>query len=348
MFSFLSAFVSYDNLTNLLAVMAVYYLLAFFKTRSSDLLAISFLCQLTGCLTKSTFLPLVLVLNILLVIHEFNRLRVLPGALLAWFKASGWRGVGLLLGISLGLTLNVHLYGGNYIRYDNLTPNMSDVLSPDKVMRNSISARNMIMTLFREGRISKEEALVMASRINHPEDQAGTIYIIESYSDLKTSGAELMGPIAYGVIWVQEMSASIFGILGHLSMPNSGPTVWPFAVLSALTGLSILVRWRPSDDAWLPSCLMVIAAFYGLFLLCYVSYPTYLYSGALSLALQGRYLFPVLGPIYAVSSYYLPCVFRNERARLGVSATASILFIASDFPFFLLHVTKDWFIPLFR
>lgn len=55
MFSFLSAFVSYDNLTNLLAVMAVYYLLAFFKDRSVNMLLASFLCQLAGCLTKINF-----------------------------------------------------------------------------------------------------------------------------------------------------------------------------------------------------------------------------------------------------------------------------------------------------
>jgi hypothetical protein len=59
MFSFLSAFVSYDNLTNLLAAMAVYYLLAFFKNRSGDMLVISFLCQIAGSLTKVAFLPLV-------------------------------------------------------------------------------------------------------------------------------------------------------------------------------------------------------------------------------------------------------------------------------------------------
>ena len=70
MFSLLSASVSYDNLTNLLAAMAVYYLFAFFKNRSADQLAASILCQLAGSLTKMTFLPLVLALNLLLLIYE--------------------------------------------------------------------------------------------------------------------------------------------------------------------------------------------------------------------------------------------------------------------------------------
>ncbi|HYA13620.1 MAG TPA: hypothetical protein VEF33_04695, partial [Syntrophales bacterium] len=64
MFSFLSASVSYDNLTNLLAVMSVYYLFAFFRERSGVMLLISCFCQLVGCLTKITILPLILILNI--------------------------------------------------------------------------------------------------------------------------------------------------------------------------------------------------------------------------------------------------------------------------------------------
>lgn len=347
MFTFLSAFVSYDNLTNLLAAMAVYYLLAFFKTRSGDRLAVSLFCQMAGTLTKSSFLPLVLILNILLVIHEFKNYRVQPGTILVWFKTSSWLRMGLVIGISLGLALNIHLYGGNYIHYGNLTPEMSDVLSSDKAMQNRISARNMIFSRFKEGLISKKEALAMTSQINHPGDRIATIHILENYSSLKNKGFILLGPLAYMVFWVQEMSAGIFGVLGHLSILNHGPTVWPFAVLGALTGLGILVRWRPSESAWLPSCLMVIAAFYGSFLMYGINYQIYLFFGALDLALQGRYLFPVLGPIYAVSSYYLPRLFRSGRLQLGVATAASVFFIASDFPYFLFHVTSDWFVPLF-
>lgn len=348
MFTFLSAFVSYDNLTNLLAAMSAYYLLAFFKTRSGDLLAASFLCQMAGSLTKVTFLPLVLVLNILLIIHEFKSLRVLPGAILAWFKSADWQRTGLILVTMLGLALNIHLYGSNYFHYGSLAPEMSDVLSPDKAMQNRLAARSLIFSQFKEGRISREEALAMASRINHPGDRADAMYLIENYSALKNNRTELLGPLAYPVFWVRQISAGIFGIFGHLQMANRGPTMWPFAALAVLTILSILIRWRPPDAAWLRTCLMTIAAFYGLFLLYGVNYQTYRSTGALGLGLQGRYIFPVLGPIYVVSSYYLLRLFRSGRLRLGVSAAVCVLFIASDFPYFLFHVTSNWFIPLFH
>jgi hypothetical protein len=346
MFTFLSSFVSYDNLTNLMAAMAVYYLLAFFKTRSGDLLAATFLCQLAGSLTKFSFLPLVVILNLLLVIHEFKTLRVLPSALLSWFKAARWRRWVLTLGIFFGLALNIQLYGGNYYYYRDLSPEMATVLSPEIAMQNRLAARTLILSAFKEGRISREEALAMALQIKFPGDRADTIFLINTYDDLRNKRIELLGPLAYGAFWVQHMSAGIFGIFGHLHMFNEGPTIWPFALLGGLTGLSILIRWRPSDAAWLPTCLMAIAVFFGLFLFYYVNYPTYLATGV-DLTVQGRYLFPIMGVIYVVCSYYLPRLFRSRSLQMSLAALACIIFIASDFPYFLAHVDSRWFIPLF-
>jgi hypothetical protein len=348
MFTFLSAFVSYDNLTNLLAAMAVYYLLAFFKNRSPDLLAASFLCQMAGSLSKSSFLPLILVLNMLLILHEFKNIRALPATLQSWFKTADWRQVVLVVGIFISLTFNIQLYGGNYYHYRNLAPEMSDVLSPDKAMQNRLAARNMIFTQYKEGRISREEAVAMTSQIRHPGDRADAIFLIENYNDLKNNRFELIGPMAYAAFWVQQMSAGIFGIFGHLQMANRGPTMWPFTVLIALSVLAILVQWRPRDIAWLPSHLMVITAFYAIFLMYFVNYQGYLFYGALGMALQGRYIFPVIGPIYVLSSFYLPRLFPSRYGRLGSAVTTAIIFIASDFPFFLFYVTSDWFVPLFR
>ena len=81
MFSLLSASVSYDNLANLLAAMAIYYQFAFFKSPSGGLLAASLLCQMAGSLTKITFLPLILALNVLLVIYAGKDLRAFSAAI---------------------------------------------------------------------------------------------------------------------------------------------------------------------------------------------------------------------------------------------------------------------------
>jgi len=348
MFSFISASVSYDNLTNLLAAMAVYYLLAFFRTRSADKLAACFLCQLAGSLTKTTFLPLVLILNIILLVREFRNLRSLPASSISYLRHTDLRHFVLALGIFFGLTLNIQLYGGNYVHYRSLDPQMSKVLSPDKAMQYRTSARNRIFSLFREGKVSYEDALAMASQVGHPGDRADTVYLVQNYAALKNNRIELMGPTSYLAFWVQQMSAGIFGIAGHLQMLNSGPTIWLFYTLMALTGIGLLIRWRPRDAAGLPSCLLAIAFLYGLFLIYGVNYEGYLYYGTPVLGLSGRYIFPVLGPLYVLSSYYIMRLFSGGRTKLGISLAVSILFIASDLPYFLAHSTPDWFAPIFQ
>jgi hypothetical protein len=348
MFTFLSASVSYDNLTNLLAAMSVYYLLAFFKHRRGDLLAASLLCQTAGGLTKITFLPLILVLNALLFIYEFRGLCLLPAALAGWFRAADWRRAGLVLGVVGGLVLNIQLYGGNYYNYGSLEPDMDKVISQEAALHYRVSARNMIFTLFKEGRISGKEALDLAAKIKHPDDREDTIYFMDNYLALKYGMKKWVGPIEYFRFWVWYMSAGIFGIFGHYHMFNTGPTLWPFAALGILTGIGIVIRWRPSDAAWLPTCLMVIFVFYALFLMFYENYQAYRYFGEISLTVQGRYLFPVLGAIYSVSSYYLLRLFRGRGLRLTLLSAACIIFISLDLPFFLMNVTSDWFIPGFH
>jgi hypothetical protein len=326
----------------------MYYLLAFFRTRSGNLLAASFLCQLAGSLTKNSFLPLVLVLNVLLIIHEFRNLRVLPSALASFFRASGARGLFLMIAIVLGLSLNVRLYGGNYLHYETLTPDLSDVLSPEIAMQNRLGARTVIFSLFKEGRISKEQALAMTSKINNPADRVDTIYLILNYEDQKQKGAPVIGPLEYIPVWCRTMLGSIFGILAHISMLNEGPTILPFVTLLVLAGLGILVRWRPRDMDQLPAYLMAISVFYAFVLMYYVNYSSYVAYRSLLIGLQGRYLFPVIGPIYVLASCYLLCLFRGAYARLGVAMATALIFIAFDFPYFLLHATTDWFAPLFR
>jgi hypothetical protein len=51
-----------------------------------------------------------------------------------------------------------------------------------------------------------------------------------------------------------------------------------FVALIELTGLGLLIRWRPRMQR-ISSCPMVIVAFYVFFLMYGVNYRTYLYYG---------------------------------------------------------------------
>lgn len=344
MFTFLSACVSYDNLTNLLAAMAVYYLLAFFRARSGNLLALSLICQLAGCLTKSAFLPLVVALQVSLVMHEFSRISSLPASVVRYLEENKWRGGALLLAILAGLVLNLQLYGGNYRQFGKLKLEMYEVLPFESVMQNSLAARNMILTLFQEGRVTKEQAIAMASRIEHPGERIDAITSVKNYEKFREGGKPPMGLARYTLLWVQRMASGIFGVQGRLAIPATWPAGVPLTVLGITALAAWAIRWRPRDAGGIPAYLAMVAGFYTMFLLYWVNYRGYLENGSFTLALQGRYLFPVLGPVYLLAVYYLMRLFSDRHLRLGIFAAAAIILVLSDFPLFLARITPAWYV----
>ena len=344
MFTFLSAAVSYDNLTNLLAAMAVYYLLAFFKERSGNLLAASLACQLAGCLTKNTMLPLVLVLNLLLFIGEFRNLRVLPAALWTWLRASGVRGLVATAVIIAALALNIQLYGGNYLHYGSLAPEMYQVLPMDAAMQNRLAAREVIFKSFKEGNTSREQALALTARIDSASDRADTLALIENHQDVLDGRIQMLDLPAYIQIWVFNILGTVYGVKCQMGMlPEHLWGILCFAGVMLLSVLGFLVRWRPGKDGWLAPCLALCASFYLLFLLFAVCYRGYLYYEQPGIGLQGRYVFPVLGPIYVLVCYYLLDLFQNSRIRLAVAAVAALLFLGCDLPYLLTQAPRYWF-----
>ncbi|MDD2853502.1 MAG: hypothetical protein PHY09_16570 [Desulfuromonadaceae bacterium] len=343
MFSLLSASVSYDNLTNLFAAMAVYYLAAFIIHRSGTLFAAAMLAQLAGCLTKVTFLPLVLVLDLLLIVHEFKNFRVLPGAVKIFFRTLTLRGWLLVLSILICFGLNLKLYGGNYLRHGTLLPSMSIILSPAAAMNYRLDARGTIFNDYKDGKISYMDALILTGRITHPGDKADTFYLLMNYNKMKSNPQLWMGPFEYVGVWFENMTASIFGIKGHLVMIKDSRNIIPLYALMALAGVGFLARWRPRKSDWLPLFFIVIACFYAGYFLYNINYEAYLNYGAPGLTLYGRYLFPIMAPVAVLMCHYLLQLFRPEKTRLALALVAALLFIAYDFPWFLMHVTPEWY-----
>jgi len=342
MFSLLSASVSYDNLTNLLGATSIYYLLAFFKNRSANLLAATLLCQMAGALTKSTFLPLAFVLELLLLVHEWKNLRLFPAALADHLRG-GVRSLLPALLILAGLALNLQLYGGNYLRYGTMAPSMATVVSPESSMQYRIGARERIFSLYTEGKISYMEALQMTGEIKHPGDKSDTFYLLMNYENLKTNHALWLTPPQYLKQWVQDMTGSVLGIKGHIGMFKPPRYLVPAYVIMALAAAGFALRWRPRESGWLAPCLAVIASFYAAVLLYKVNYNAYLYYGVTGITLQGRYIFPVLGPIYVLCCHYMLSLPRNRQVRIALAAATALLFIGYDFPWFFAHATPEWF-----
>jgi hypothetical protein len=343
MFSFLSASVSYDNLTNLLAAMAVYYLFAFFKDRSGNMLAASVIALLAGCLTKITFLPLAVLLGILFVVREIKNISSLPSAVKGYFKTSDRQVIALLAGVLLTLALNIHLYGGNYLKYGVVTPAMETVLPMEKAMQYRLTARNHIFNLFKQGRITIEKATEMAMQITHPGDRESAIGLVENYAYARQSGFKPLGPAPYTAVWILQMLSTSFGIKAHIGMPNHGFSFIPLTLLMLFVMAAYLVRWRPWDMEWLPTTLLAVSVGYAAFIITRINYPNYVDSTDIVLTVAGRYIFPVMGPVYAVSSLYLMRLFKGDKGRLTLAAFAVLVLLFSDFPFFLSRVTPEWY-----
>jgi hypothetical protein len=184
----------------------------------------------------------------------------------------------------------------------------------------------------------------MTAQISHPVDRANAVYLIENYADFKESGFYTYGLLTYIPWWMERMAAGIFGIFAHLVMPNYGWSVVPIAFLAGVTGIAFIVRWRPwKAEERLSVYLAAIAVSYAAFLMYAINYKTYLDTGLPDEAVHGRYVFPVIGPAYVISSLYLLRLCRGRAARLGIFAAAALIFIVSDFPLFLYRVTPEWF-----
>jgi len=343
MFSLLSASVSYDNLANLLAAMSIYYLMAFFSRRSPAALYAAGLSQLAGCLTKITFLPLALALDVLLAAYICANRRTVPGALQQDFRQSGprrWVTAALIL-IALGL--NLHLYGGNYLRYDALNPSMATVLSTEKAMNYRLEARGTIFNLYKAGKISYMDALMLAGEIKHPGDKADTFYLLMNFENLKRNPQLWLGPRQYIKVWFLNMVSTVFGIKAHLIMVKETRYLVPLYLVMGCALLGFIVRWRPGDAGWVPLSLAAVTICYAGYLLYEVNYDMYRNYGAPGLTLYGRYLFPLLAPGYVLMCHYLLLLFRNRHLRWALALGTALLFIVYDFPWFLMHATPEWY-----
>ena len=342
MFSLLSAAVSYDNLAILLSTMAIYYTLAFFRYRTGVLLGASLLCQLTGCLTKVTFLPLAAVLGALLAVFAVCQFRAFLAALRGYFGSGGRSWLQLLL-ILAAFGLNLQLYAGNMTQYGSLSPTPATVLSAGHALQYRIAERENIFSLYQSGQISYMEALQMAGEIRHVGDKSDTFYLLMSYENLKAHPSLWMGPRDYVKVWFVIMAGSVFGIKAHLPMYKSFSFMVPIYLVLALSLAGIVLRWRPRDGGWLAASLLAVAGFYTGVLLVKVNYPAYQYYGNPGIATQGRYLLIVFAPLCLLASLYLARLFRAERVRLGLVLATALLFLAYDFPWFLAHATPEWY-----
>jgi hypothetical protein len=344
MFTFISASVSYDNLTNCLAILALYYLFFFFQSRQTNSFLLFVLFTSMGMLTKTTFLPYAFILFVVFLFHERKNCGSLPSVTVSLFSPFRMKNYLLLVLCFFFITANVNLYLGNLFKYGKLNPGMDKVVGLEQAMQLRTFARTYIVNLFKEGKISYSEAQKMALKyIKHMGDRQGAFVLLEQAARDKVWGEKpRIDRFSYAFVWTDLMLGKFLGIMGHKSMEKRGVDLVPYFLVLIMAGVLLVRRIKASDLRGTGVYLFFIATAYTLMLMQLVNYKIYFNYGLIVFALQGRYIFPVIVPVYTLAAYYLTDSV-SKRWQWVIFAIVTVIFVYGEFPWFLQNVSPDWF-----
>ena len=314
MFVFLSSSINYDNLTVLLSTAAIYFLVRFLqepKKLSHSLFIFIFL--LLGTLTKNSVLPLALVVFIVWAVVMFKK-KILKREYFEQFVTLP--NILLTIGFFLLVILNFNVYGVNMITFGKLGPSCLDVLTYEQCLENGVFYRDIykIPQVF-EGNIFDAIKLILTG--------------------------ERIGPVRYFPYWVVQMSKKIFGIMGDKSLFMKYEFLVPYFAY-ILLGLFLVFKNRKKMKIE-EKGLIAVFSFYTLIVAYYVNYWTYIKHDWMDLALQGRYIFPVISIMYIIFSKYLLSI-KNKKLLGILTGLLIIVFLLGSWGYFFAYAPMDWFV----
>ena len=309
MFVFLSSAINYDNLSNLLSVLSIFFFVKFVKSK----LDIKYLLWMTlflciGSLTKFTVLPLAGILILLSIVEIFRKRKLLKDIKFG-------KEYILLLPILVFGFLNIQLYGINLLKYGELEPNCEQILTHEQCLTNGVYYRDTVTFKERE--------------INGLSD---TVKLILS--------GERVDPVRYFFKWLPNITSKVHGIMADSSlyMPESFTHVYIFLLsIGVMIGVIKWKKWSVLDKYLIALCI-----FYIFILFFFQNYSMYLRYNHLYLALQGRYIFPVITVMYILFSKSILFI-KNDWLRYLILIPLIILFIYGCLPFFFTNVDISWF-----
>ncbi|MFP6605991.1 MAG: hypothetical protein VCC67_00670 [Myxococcota bacterium] len=339
----LAGSVSYDNGANLLAAASVLAFTRFRSRRSAEWLLAFVALVLAGCLAKRTFLPLGFLLVVWMLFRERSHLGNLVEHTTAAFRAATASTWALLATVLILGGLALALFGGNLLQYRSLSPAFDQVVGEENAMQNRVFARARILERFRAGEITVGEARRLSRKIRHLGDRRDTIILLKA---AQRPASSVSGRIQYVGQWSWRILKSSVGYLGHRRVEKSDDAIYAYTAVFLLAALLLAWRWRPGASHGVPADAAFLAAGYALILMWFVNYPNYQASRFIELGLQGRYIFPVLVPIYGLVAYGIG-ELAPEKARPWLVAGVAAFYLYGDFPWFLQQIDPErWLMPL--
>lgn len=307
MYTFLSAFVNYDNLANLFAALSLYTLFRFLRSRETKHLIWAAIFVLSGSLTKYTLLPFALIFAVLCLLDFLIQQKHKSPFLRSSLK-SNQPVLLLLTGLFVALlVLNAHLYAVNFYKFRAFIPECTQVLTLEQCL------------------------------------QSKTYYANHWYEQLAKNipRSNFLPFFDYLFPWFQVMKSSVFGILGHQIMFRHSKELLLYNVLILAFLFSFVRKFKFKDNTLTTYC--ALAACLYLMLLCAgVNYPSYLRTGAVEANLQGRYAFPVIYPIVFLMTYFL-LAYLKQMQKIILAVLIAAIFIWGDLPYFVTHADRSWY-----
>ena len=286
MFVFLSGSVSYDNLTNLLCSLGILFFIRFLKNIKP--LTNSLLLIISLFLASLIKYTVVPLILFIMILWVFTIIRKKMS-----FKGNERLPWILLLIAMMLISVNVYLYGHNLLKFQGLTPSCTEVLSAKQCNLNPYSIRDQQLSIGPKMSISES--------------------ISKGYPN----------PLEYVVYsWIPNMLYRIYGILGQLSYFPSHIIV---VIYLLYIGYLLLAARYIYRLPYVLNCLILLFLTYS-FVLFVMNYESELQYGFKQIAMQGRYIFPVITIFYALLGYILEST-KSKLLRLSTVVISILMFL---------------------
>jgi len=308
MFVFLAGGVNYDNLANLLSFAGIYLLIRVINGKNFINNSIGWIIIIgLGTLVKFTLLPLALVMFVIWVTFVIVRKKKLFHELKFNSKL-----IILLILFAFIFVANLAIYGYNLVAYRSITPECDEILSDAQCDLSPYNIRYENLAL--DVKLTLRE--VFSSDYPDPVN-----YLLDD--------------------WIPIISSHIFGIAGHLTYTPDRIAIIYRSVFLVIILLAYKYWENPAFTIY---SLLGILLFY-IAVLFVVNYNSELIYGFKHVAVQGRYLFPVIGIAYILTAYFLKKVPHGWIKYPLLGLMAALFIFGGPINFILKYGTKffAWF-----